>query len=187
MEKTSKKITIYQMTVTALFAAIMCILGPISIPVGEVPISLTSLILYFAVFILGTKFAAISYLIYFLLGLAGLPVFSQYSGGLSKVAGPTGGYLVGFFFLILIGGFFVEHFKGKFVMSAVGFVLATAVTYAFGTVWFIILMKCKLLYALANCVFPFLIGDAVKIIVACLFGKMIRDRLKSAGLIDGRL
>ena len=56
MKQTDKKLTTYQMITCALMAAIMCILGPISIQIGPVPISLTMVAVFLAVFVLGTKF-----------------------------------------------------------------------------------------------------------------------------------
>ena len=88
----------------ALFTAITCILAPLSIPIpiSPVPITLTNLVLFISLYILSWKEALISYILYLLLGICGLPVFSGFSGGIGKLAGPTGGYLAGFIFLILI-------------------------------------------------------------------------------------
>ena len=137
METKAKFLTTKQMTLIALMTALTCILGPLSIPLpfSPVPISFTNLVLYFSVFVLGTKFSTISYIVYLLIGLVGLPVFSGFSGGPAKVAGPTGGYLVGFVFLTVIAGFFVEHFKGKLSFAVLGMVLGTIVCYLFGTIW----------------------------------------------------
>ena len=59
-----KAMTTYQMTTTACFTAVMCVLGPMSIPIGQVPITFTNLVIYLAVFLLGTKFGTLSYGIY---------------------------------------------------------------------------------------------------------------------------
>ena len=58
-------------------------------------------------YILGMKLSVASYVLYLLLGTVGLPVFSGFSGGLGKLIGPTGGYLAGFLFLIVIAGIFI--------------------------------------------------------------------------------
>ena len=88
METKAKFLTTKQMTLIALMTALTCILGPLSIPLpfSPVPISFTNLVLYFSVFVLGTKFSTISYIVYLLIGLVGLPVFSGFSGGPAKVA-----------------------------------------------------------------------------------------------------
>ena len=81
----SKKVTIYQLTFMAMMAAVTCILGPLSVPIGQIPISLTNLVIYFTVFVLGIWAGTGSYGIYLLLGAVGLPVFSGFAGGLGKL------------------------------------------------------------------------------------------------------
>lgn len=98
------KLTIYELVVCAMMTGIICIFAPMSVPIGLVPISLTNLVLYFMVYILGMRGTLISYTVYLLLGIVGLPVFSNYTGGVGKLAGPTGGYLIGFYFMIAISG-----------------------------------------------------------------------------------
>ena len=82
--------------------AVTCILGPLAIPIGPVPVSLTPLAVFLSVYILGTKGGTLAYLLYLLIGAVGVPVFSGFTGGLGKLAGPTGGYLVGFILMALI-------------------------------------------------------------------------------------
>ena len=81
------------MVLMALFAALTCVLAPLAVPIGPVPISLTNLVIYFSLYVLGWQRATITYIVYLLLGLVGLPVFSGFEGGVGKVAGPTGGLL----------------------------------------------------------------------------------------------
>ena len=108
-----KRMTIYQMTTTALMTAVLCVLGPISVPIGAVPVSFTMVAVYFAVYVLGAKYATISTLLYLVIGSIGLPVFSGYEGGLAKLAGPTGGYLIGFAVIAVIAGIIIDHFGGE--------------------------------------------------------------------------
>ena len=89
--QTFRKTSTYAMVVTALMAAVTCILAPLSVPIGPVPISLTNFAIYLSLYLLDWKKGTLSYLIYLLLGLVGLPVFSGFTGGLAKLAGPTGG------------------------------------------------------------------------------------------------
>ena len=95
MPNKNKKISIRQMTMIALMTAVTCILGPLAIPLpfSPVPISFTNLAVYFSLFVLGANSATVSYLVYLLIGMVGLPVFSGFTGGFAKMAGPTGGYL----------------------------------------------------------------------------------------------
>ena len=101
METKAKFLTTKQMTLIALMTALTCILGPLSIPLpfSPVPISFTNLVLYFSVFVLGTKFSTISYIVYLLIGLVGLPVFSGFSGwtvgdGVSVPPPPGSGFFI---------------------------------------------------------------------------------------------
>ena len=183
MDKAIRKSRTYEMAGMALMTAIMCILGPMSIPIGAVPISLTNLVIYFAVYLLGGKKGTISYFIYLLLGIFGLPVFSGYSSGAAKLAGPTGGYLIGFIFMALITGVVIEKAKYRIAVSVAGMVIATLVAYFFGTAWFVIQAGCTVSYALGVCVFPFLIGDFMKIIVAAVIRPVIRKQLAHGGLL----
>ena len=99
----------YEITMTALMAAVTCILAPLSIPIGPVPISFTNLAIYLSLYLLGWKRGTISYLIYLLLGLVGLPVFSGFTGGPAKLAGPTGGYIIGFIVMAVIAGLVIDN------------------------------------------------------------------------------
>ena len=180
----SKKVTIYQLTFMAMMAAVTCILGPLSVPIGQIPISLTNLVIYFTVFVLGIWAGTGSYGIYLLLGAVGLPVFSGFAGGLGKLLGPTGGYLIGFIFMALIGGAVIELSHRNIFLTMLGWVVGTAVAYAFGTVWFVYLMKCSVTYALTVCVYPFIGFDIVKIVIATLLGKTVRYAITKAGFIQ---
>ena len=172
------------MALIGVMAAVTCILGPLSlaIPVSPVPISLTNLAVYFAIYVLGMKRGTISYCIYLLLGLVGLPVFSAFTGGAGKLFGPTGGYLIGFIFMALICGFFIEKWEKKLYMHFIGMVLGTAVCYVFGTAWLAFTAHMGFGAALAAGVIPFIPGDLVKIIIAMIAGPIIRKQLKRAGL-----
>lgn len=172
------------MVTCAIFAGLLCILGPLALPIGPVPISLATLIIYFASMILGPVLSLISVVIYLLLGIFGLPVFSGYAGGVAKVLGPTGGYLIGYLFLAYISGLFVRSFHAKKLPVLLGMILGTAVLYFFGTIWFVVQMDCTVGYALTLCVVPFLVGDAAKILVALFAGGEIRKRLSKAGLLE---
>lgn len=176
---TPDKISTRRMVLIALITAVTCIFAPLSvpIPVSPVPVSLTNLVLLIGVYILGWKDATISLLVYLLLGAAGLPVFSGFAGGFAKLAGPTGGYLIGFIFMTVLAGFFVEHFSDKRYLVIIGMILATAVMYLFGTAWLAFQMELPFSSALSIGVIPYLPGDAGKIILAVIFGPILRARI----------
>lgn len=178
----TKKINTRQLTLIGVMTAIICILGPLSLPIGIVPISLTNLAIYFAVYVLGQKKATLSYIVYLFIGLVGLPVFSGFSGGFSKLFGPTGGYLIGFIFMAFISGIFIDKFSNKIYMCFLGMILGTIVTYAFGTAWLAYQLNLPFNAALSVGVLPFIPGDIVKMVIASLIGPQIKKRLISAGL-----
>ena len=168
----NQKIRTKQMVLIALMTAVTCVLGPLSIPLpfSPVPISLTNFAIFLAIFILGMKNGTISLIIYLLLGAVGVPVFSSFRGGLQVLAGPTGGYLIGFIFLALIMGFALDHFDRKLVPTIIGMIIGMAVCYAFGTVWLAKLLSLSFKEGLMMGVIPYLPGDAAKIIIAAIVG-----------------
>lgn len=179
--KNTTENTTRRMVTIALITAITCILAPLSvpIPISPVPITLTNLVLFISVFVMEWKDALLSYVIYLLIGLAGLPVFSGFSGGLAKIAGPTGGYLIGFVFLILIAGIIIHKAPRQKLPAVIGMTLGMAVTYLFGTVWLAVQMELSFTAALSAGVLPYLPGDIIKIIIASIAGPILQNRLVS--------
>ena len=179
---TKTRFSIHQIAMIAVMTAVTCVLAPLSLPIGPVPISLTNLVIYFSLYILGMKKGTISYLIYLLIGLVGIPVFSSFTGGPGKLFGPTGGYLIGFIPLALIAGFFIDHYRDKKVLCFIGMILGTAVCYALGTAWLAFQAHMTFQAALMDGVILFLPGDFIKMILALLIAPQIRKQLNAAGL-----
>ena len=121
------------MATIAVMTALTCIFGPLSIPIGPIPISLTPFCVFFSVYVLGMKKGTIAVLLYLLIGLAGVPVFSGFTAGPAKLFGPTGGYLIGFILMALISGYFIDKFPGKYVIQFTGMILGLFALYALGT------------------------------------------------------
>ena len=174
----SKTFSVQKMAIIALMTAVLCILAPISIPVfiSPVPISLGVLAIYLTAYVLSPLDATISVIIFILLGTFGLPVFSGYSGGLSKLVGPTGGYIIGFLFTVYISSLFI-HMKKGIIFDVIGMITGLALCYTLGTIWFSYQQGKGFIASLLLCVVPFLIGDAIKIIVAVILGTQLNKRL----------
>ncbi|QUF82812.1 biotin transporter BioY [Clostridium butyricum] len=174
------------MVTIALMTAITCIVAPFTIPLPftPVPISLANLVIYISCCVLGCKKGTISFLLYLLLGAIGLPVFGGFSAGLSVVAGPTGGYLIGFIFCAIFTGIFVEKFEDKMYMYPVGMIIGTIICYAFGTAWLAFQLKLGFVEAMFMGVIPYLIGDGLKIALSTVLGYTLRSRLASMNLIN---
>ncbi len=184
--KTEKPLlTLKQITLAGLMTAVFCLLGPISlnIPISPVPISLGMLAIYFVTSVLGMKLGTFSVLAYILLGLAGVPVFTGFTGGAGKLLGPTGGYIIGYLFMALICGFFVDKWGNRILPEILGMVLGTVVCYIFGTMWLAHQASYTFPQALAAGVLPYIPVDAVKLAIALIAGRQIRARLLKAGLL----
>lgn len=161
-----------QMAEIALMSAVLCIVSPFSVPVpmSPVPFSLSLLAVYLTAVILGAKQSAVCVLIYLLLGMVGLPVFSGFSGGIGVLFGPTGGYLAGYLPCALITGWVTNAKKGNgsFLQNIGAMTVGTGACYFLGTIWFLAVMdgSYSIAQALLVCVVPYLIFDMIKIAAA---------------------
>lgn len=174
--------SIFQMAVIAVMAALIAVVAPFSIPAGQVSFTLCTLLLYLSPYILGWKRAAAATLIYILLGMIGMPVFSGFKAGLGVLAGPTGGYILGYIPMVVVGGLFLRLFPRSRALQLLGMILATALLYTLGTALFCVQMEATLETALINCVFPFIPFDLGKMIVAAVFGPVLQERMIKAGV-----
>ena len=178
-----KKSTVFNMTSCALMAALMCVLCPVSVPIGPIPISLSILVILLTVYVLGTWRALVSYTVYLLLGAVGMPVFSGFQGGLAKLAGPTGGYLAGFWLMILVAGIIMEKGKRNLLVTILGMLVGVAIDYAVGTAWFVFQTESTVVHALDVCVYPFIPFDVAKIVIAVLLGGVVYKGLQKEKLL----
>ncbi len=179
----TKGLSIKAIASIGLITAVTCILAPLSIPIGPVPISLTNLAIYFGIYVLGWKKGTVSYCVYLLIGLAGVPVFSAFTAGPQKLLGPTGGYLIGFIPMAVIAGLFIEKSGRKALISLLGMILGTAVCYGFGTAWLAVSAHMDFRAALAAGVLPFVAGDLIKMVLAVMIAPQIYNALQRADLI----
>ena len=163
-------------------AALIAICSWIQIPL-TVPITLQTMGVCLVSGLLGFKHGTISILIYIALGAIGVPVFAGFSGGLAVILGSTGGYIIGFIFTALIVGFVSDKFKGKLIPLIISMVIGILVCYAFGTAWFAVVYNranepASLATILGWCVTPFLIPDAVKIVIAAVLTNRLKKFIK---------
>lgn len=177
-----RSFTTRRLAVIGVMAAVTCILAPFSLPIGPVPISLTNLAVYFALYALGAKYGTISYLVYLLIGFIGVPVFSGFTSGPGQLLGPTGGYLIGFIAMALIAGIFIDKFLSRRIICLFGMILGTAAAYAFGTAWLAYQAHMDIGAAIWAGVIPFIPGDFVKMLLAVSAGPQIRRQLVRAGM-----
>ena len=162
-----------------LMAAVLCILAPISIPLGftPVPITLGLFVIFLSAYVLKPRQAAFSVLIYLLLGLVGLPVFSKYGSGPGQFTGPTGGFLISYLVTVYISSIVIHRFPKNRFFQILGMLAGLAACYLIGSIWFSILQKTDLIKALRLCAIPFIPADTVKILLAAWIGPEITKRL----------
>jgi biotin transport system substrate-specific component len=168
-----------ELVLCAFFAALSAILSQIMIPAVPVPLTLTHVSIFLAVGLLGTKLGTISQTVYVLTGAAGIPVFAGFTGGIGRIAGPTGGFIVGYIACAFISGLLIGRF-GKSVKGLISAMYAGwAVTYIFGIIWFMFITETGVIASLSACVLPFLPSDAVKTIVSALLVVRLRPAVNS--------
>lgn len=170
------------LTYTALMAVLIVLCSWITVP-APVPFTLQTFSVFCAVGLLGGELGAAAVLLYLLMGVVGLPVFSGFSSGVGHLLGPTGGYIIGFLFSALVYGLVTRLFGEKTLAAVIGMALGLLVCYAFGTAWFVYVYSRRvaaigLMQALGMCVFPFLIPDGVKIACAVLLVSRLRRRIR---------
>lgn len=161
----------------ALFAALTAVGAYIAIPVGPVPIVLSNLFVIMAGLLLGKKWATASMAIYLLLGIIGLPVFSGGASGLAVIAGPTGGFLIGFplsaFTIALISGRGKPALWKDIAAVSVGILII----YLPGVPWLKYSLSMEWSSALKAGMIPFVPGDLLKGTVAIILVRLLRPQI----------
>ncbi|WP_058306347.1 biotin transporter BioY [Gracilibacillus massiliensis] len=130
------KLKALDITLAAMFAALMAIGANITsfIVIGGVPITLTTFFSILSGLLLGSRLGAISMTVYALVGLAGAPVFAQFSGGVSYILNPTFGFIVSNILLANVAGKIIE-IKPSRVSFLVASLIGMSINYVFGTTW----------------------------------------------------
>ena len=165
-----KNLTVREIAYIAMGAALIAVCSWISIPM-TIPVTLQTFAVCLVTAVFGLRMGLWTVLIYILLGAVGVPVFSGFSGGIGILLGTTGGYIVGFLFTALAVGLAVHRWGRRVPVLAASMAVGILLCYAFGTAWFMIVYTKNsgaigLMTALGWCVFPYLIPDAVKIVLA---------------------
>ncbi len=168
----------------SLFSALIIVGAFIRFPLPPVPITLQTLFVILSGMLLGPKLAFFSTMVYLILGSVGLPVFSA-GGGLGVLLGPTGGYLFGLLPAALIAGI-AGNFKAKeehpnhyFILCLLFGLLATIAVYAVGVPFLKLSRSLSWANALKGGMFPFLLGDFLKLLVAAQLARTFNVRIKA--------
>jgi len=167
------------MVFAALMAALIAIGAFVAVPIGPVPIVLQNFFVLLAGMLLGSRWGFISVAVYLLAGACGLPVFAGGSGGLGHLIGPRGGYLFGYLPAVLVVGWVAERARGKTAWEIAAMVIGSLFVYAAGVSWLNWILHLGWLKALAVGMYPFLIGDALKIGAAIAVARSLRPLIRA--------
>lgn len=161
------------MVLASLMAALMAVGAYAAVPVGPVPIVLQNFFVLLSGLLLGPSWGLASVLVYLLLGLLGLPVFAAGGGGFAHLAGPTGGYLLGYIPAVVIAGRLAR--SGRSAVADAGAAAAGAVVvYLVGIPWLALTARLAPARAVLLGFLPFLPGDLLKIAAAAAAARWAR-------------
>ena len=167
------------MIYASLFAALTAIGAfiKIPIPINPVPITLQVFFVLLAGLVLGARWGGTSMVVYVMLGVIGLPVFSGGSSGLGILLGPTGGYIIGFVAGAFVTGLIYNKANDSKTATIGAMIGGLAVIYLPGVMQLSFVANMTLQQAVAVGMLPFLIGDAIKIVAALIVADRIRPLL----------
>lgn len=164
------KIRARRIAFCSVFTALLAVCAWISIP-STPPFTLQSFAVLLTAAILPLDCALAAYSAYFFLGILGFPVFSSFTGGISVLVGPTGGYLIGFFLTVIVVRFVISHFGFDKRSLTVAFLLGNVALYVFAAMYYSALCigsvsASAVLGAFSVCVLPFIPFDIIKLAAA---------------------
>jgi biotin transport system substrate-specific component len=166
------------MVLASLMAALTAVGAYIHIPIGPVPIVLSTLFVVLSGLLLGSRWGMASMGLYLLVGAIGMPVFAGGKGGFAHFFGPTGGYLFGYILASWITGFISEKSRGLLVLDILAVLVGSLAIYGLGVPWLKIVTQLSWSKTLMVGVVPFLIGDAIKACVVVVLARSVRPILK---------
>ncbi len=157
---------------TSLFTALICAGTFIRIPFFPVAMTLQTLFVFLSGLLLPPLYAFLSILLYILLGLIGLPVFTS-GGGIGAIMSPTGGFIFGFLLSSLIGSLLSRRKHDSILYNFLVALIMEIIVYLVGLPWLKINLSTSWLKTLSVGFVPFLIGDAVKLSTSAVSAKLL--------------
>ncbi|MBF0241177.1 MAG: biotin transporter BioY [Desulfamplus sp.] len=162
---------------SALFAALIAVGAYIAIPIGAVPIVLQNMFVLMAALLLGAKWGLAAVGLYLFMGACGLPVFAGGAGGIGRLFGPTGGYLLGYIPAVFAAGFISQKVGKNLFGDTFAMVIASLIVYLSGVPWLKFVTAMSWNKAFIVGIYPFIIGDLIKIVAAAYCVKFLRPML----------
>jgi biotin transport system substrate-specific component len=161
----------------SLMAALTAVGAYIHIPIGPVPIVLSTLFVLLSGLLLGSRWGLVSMALYLLVGAIGMPVFYGGKGGLAHFLGPTGGYLFGYILASWVTGLIAERSRGILIFEILSVLIGSLVIYSLGLPWLKVVSQMSWTKTFLVGMVPFLIGDGVKASVALILARAVRPVL----------
>lgn len=149
-------------------AALTAVAAQVTVPLWPVPITGQTLAVLLVGVFLGATRGALSLTLYALLGIVGAPVFSEASSGWHVIAGPTGGYIIGFIVAAAFTGWLAQReWDRRPVRAFAAFLVGSVIPFAFGLPWLAASLGALGLpndvgSVLDSGLYPFIIGGVVK-------------------------
>jgi len=161
----------------SLMAALTAAGAYIHVPIGPVPIVLSTLFVLLSGLLLGSRWGMASMSLYLLVGAIGMPVFAGGKGGLAHFFGPTGGYLFGYVLASCLTGLIAERSRGILILEILSVVVGSLAIYSLGVPWLKMVTQMSWPKTFMLGMVPFLVGDGVKASVALILARAIRPVL----------
>ncbi|MBQ5885031.1 MAG: biotin transporter BioY [Clostridia bacterium] len=160
---------IREITLTAIFSAVLCLFSIITFPIGAVPVSLATFGVMIAASFIKAKCAIISVLVYIILGCVGLPIFSSFGSGPSVIFGATGGYILSYpIMAAIISTIAQKNKKHRKTMLLLSYIISLIVCHLLGSIWYCAVTQIPFKKAFMVTILPFIIPDFVKIFAAII-------------------
>lgn len=182
MKKPLSRLRTPDLAYIALFAVLMAVSAWITVPFA-IPFTFQTFAVFLALMTLGGKRGFYAVLVYLLMGLVGLPVFSGFQGGIGVLLGAGGGYIIGFLVAALLHWTISSRMKESRFSVLLASLLGLFSCYGFGTVWFLSVYARSfgpmgLMTALDLCVLPFLIPDLIKLALAFALSRRLKQYIQ---------
>jgi biotin transport system substrate-specific component len=193
------KSNIKNLTVAAMFTAIIVVCAQIVVPIPPIEFTMQVFGVLLAGAMLSPFYATLAVTTYVLLGAFGMPVFKHFTGGFQSVVGPTGGYIIAFIFMALATSLAVKYLPNllnrifgnsrehhteyriehrmKHISLAIGLAVSIVICHLFGTTWFALSMDKSFKESFLLCSAPFILPDIAKAVCAGLVSVVIKKRI----------
>ncbi len=166
------RLTTRELAAAALFTALLSVSAFIAVPVGSVPFTLQVYVVLLAGAVLGPRLGALSVAAYLVLGLVA-PVYAGGTSGIAALAGPTGGYLIGFLGAALVTGIVARSGRPTLLRLLAATCMGLLPIYALGAMWLGVQLHLTPSEAVVTGIAPFVWVDMLKAVAAALTARAV--------------